>query len=546
MEMTGGEALAAQLVREGVTMMFGLPGVQLDHAFDGLYGQRERIDFVVTRHEQSTTYMADGYARSRGEVGVAMVVPGPGVLNAGAGLVTAYACSSPVLLIAGQVATQYIGKGQGQLHEIPDQSEILTSLTKWAARAATPEEIPALVQEAFRQLRSGRPRPVALEVPPDVLAAKADIRLRDPSPGAGLRTAPDPAILRDAAALLKRAQRPAILVGGGIVAAGATAELTRLAEKLQAPVVATDNGRGAMSDRNPLSLTNLGGQRVLPLADVILAVGTRLVGGQLSQHVPASAQLVLMNADPNDLGEPRRPAVAVEADARLGLAALSDELGELPRRAGPWLDLSEVRAAVASDLERIQPQTRYCQALRRSLPDDGILVSEMTQVGYIARSAYPVYEARTFLTPGYQGTLGYGFPTALGVKAGLPDRKVVCITGDGGFGYGLAELATAKRFNLGLVTVVFDDKAFGNVKRTQKTDFGGRVLGTDLTNPDYVRLAESFGIRGMRAESPEALEGALAEALADNNPCLIAVPVGEMLSMRQVLGGRRPAMAGPR
>ncbi len=546
MEMTGGEALAAQLVREGVTMMFGLPGVQLDHAFDGLYGQRERIDFVVTRHEQSTTYMADGYARSRGEVGVAMVVPGPGVLNAGAGLVTAYACSSPVLLIAGQVATQYIGKGQGQLHEIPDQSEILTSLTKWAARAATPEEIPALVQEAFRQLRSGRPRPVALEVPPDVLAAKADIRLRDPSPGAGLRTAPDPAILRDAAALLKRAQRPAILVGGGIVAAGATAELTRLAEKLQAPVVATDNGRGAMSDRNPLSLTNLGGQRVLPLADVILAVGTRLVGGQLSQHVPASAQLVLMNADPNDLGEPRRPAVAVEADARLGLAALSDELGELPRRAGPWLDLSEVRAAVASDLEKIQPQTRYCQALRRSLPDDGILVSEMTQVGYIARSAYPVYEARTFLTPGYQGTLGYGFPTALGVKAGLPDRKVVCITGDGGFGYGLAELATAKRFNLGLVTVVFDDKAFGNVKRTQKTDFGGRVLGTDLTNPDYVRLAESFGIRGMRAESPEALEGALAEALADNNPCLIAVPVGEMLSMRQVLGGRRPAMAGPR
>ena len=546
MEMTGGEALAAQLVREGVTMMFGLPGVQLDHAFDGLYGQRERIDFVVTRHEQSTTYMADGYARSRGEVGVAMVVPGPGVLNAGAGLVTAYACSSPVLLIAGQVATQYIGKGQGQLHEIPGQSEILTSLTKWAARAATPEEIPALVQEAFRQLRSGRPRPVALEVPPDVLAAKADIRLRDPSPGAGLRTAPDPAILRDAAALLKRAQRPAILVGGGIVAAGATAELTRLAEKLQAPVVATDNGRGAMSDRNPLSLTNLGGQRVLPLADVILAVGTRLVGGQLSQHVPASAQLVLMNADPNDLGEPRRPAVAVEADARLGLAALSDELGELPRRAGPWLDLSEVRAAVASDLERIQPQTRYCQALRRSLPDDGILVSEMTQVGYIARSAYPVYEARTFLTPGYQGTLGYGFPTALGVKAGLPDRKVVCITGDGGFGYGLAELATAKRFNLGLVTVVFDDKAFGNVKRTQKTDFGGRVLGTDLTNPDYVRLAESFGIRGMRAESPEALEGALAEALADNNPCLIAVPVGEMLSMRQVLGGRRPAMAGPR
>ncbi len=546
MEMTGGEALAAQLVREGVTMMFGLPGVQLDHAFDGLYGQREHIDFVVTRHEQSTTYMADGYARSRGEVGVAMVVPGPGVLNAGAGLVTAYACSSPVLLIAGQVATQFIGKGQGQLHEIPDQSEILTSLTKWAARAATPDEIPALVQEAFRQLRSGRPRPVALEVPPDVLAARADVRLRDPVPGSGLRTAPDPAVLRDAAALLKRAQRPVIMAGGGIAAAGAMAELARLAAKLQAPVVATDNGRGAMSDRNPLSLTSMGGQRVLPLADVVLAVGTRLVGGMNAAQIPAAAQLILMNADPNDLGEPRHPAVAVEADARLGLAALSDELGEMPRRPGPWLDLGEVRAAVAADLEKVQPQTRYCQALRKALPDDGVLVSEMTQVGYVARSAFPVYEPRTFLTPGYQGTLGYGFPTALGVKAGLPDRRVVCITGDGGFGYGMSELATAKRFNLGLVTIVFDDKAFGNVKLTQKTEFGGRVLGTDLTNPDYVRLAESFGIRGIRAESPEALEGALAEALADDSPCLIAVPVGEMLSLRQVLGGRRPAMAGPR
>jgi acetolactate synthase-1/2/3 large subunit len=401
-----------------------------------------------------------------------------------------------------------------------------------------------LIQEAFRQLRSGRPRPVAIEVPPDVLAARGDIRLLDPVPATGLRTAPDPNVLRPAADLLRRADHPVILAGGGAVAAGATSELARLAEMLQAPVVLSDNGRGALSDRHPLCLTSLGGQKVMPSADVILAVGTRLIGGQSAQRLPESAQLILMNADPQDLGDPRRPAVAVEADARLGLAALAGELEGLPRRPGTWCDLDEVRATCAAELEGVQPQTRFVQALRAAIPEDGILVSEMTQVGYIARVAYPVYAPRTFITPGYQGTLGYGFPTALGVKAGLPDRAVVSITGDGGFGYGLAELATARRYNIGLVTVVFDDRAFGNVKRTQKTDFGGRVLGTDLTNPDYVRLAESFGVRGMRVDTPEGLEGALREALADGGPVLIAVPVGEMLSLRQALT-RRPAVAAP-
>ncbi|MGC8487578.1 MAG: thiamine pyrophosphate-binding protein, partial [Clostridia bacterium] len=216
-EMTGGEALASQLVREGVTMLFGVPGVQLDWAFDGLYKQRDRIKFVGTRHEQATTYMADGYARTRGEVGVAMVVPGPGVLNAGAGLATAYSASSPVLLIAGQIDSRHIGEGLGLLHEIPDQTVILQSLTKWTGRAKSPTEIPGLVQEAYRQLRSGRPRPVALEVPPDVLAANADVGLLDPVPLDGFRTRPEPGLIREAAAILRRAERPVIVVGGGIL-----------------------------------------------------------------------------------------------------------------------------------------------------------------------------------------------------------------------------------------------------------------------------------------------------------------------------------------
>ena len=541
MEMTGGEALAAQLVREGVTMLFGLPGVQLDHAFAGLYAERARIQFRGPRHEQATTYMADAYARATGAPGVAMVVPGPGVLNAGAGLATAYACSSPVLFIAGQIPSDAIGKGLGLLHEIPDQLGILRSLTKWAARATRPEEIPGLVRRAFWEMRQGRPRPVALEVPPDVLQARAAVTLLDPDPGEAdeLRTRPDEARIREAAALLRGARRPVLYAGYGVVASGATAELARLAEGLNAPVVVSGDGKGALSDRHPLVLNSLGGRHVLDVADVVLAVGTRFMAGQ-DQVVRTSAEVILMNADPADMGPPRRARAAIESDARLGLKALADELDGLGRRLGPWAPVAEIRRRAEADAMSIHPQADFCRALRNALPDDGILVSEMTQVGYVARVAYPVYEPRTFIHPGYQGTLGYGFPAALGAKAGLPHRAVVSITGDGGFGWGLSELATAKRYNIGLVTVVFDDKAFGNVKRIQKEQFDGHLIGSELVNPDFVRLAEAFGIPGLRVDSPAKLEAALREALSGDTPCLIEVPVGEMESMRTQLARREP------
>ncbi|MGC8486960.1 MAG: thiamine pyrophosphate-dependent enzyme [Clostridia bacterium] len=541
LEMTGGEALARQLVREGITMLFGLPGVQLDHAFAGLYAERERIQFRGPRHEQTTTYMADAYARTRGEAGVAMVVPGPGVLNAGAGLATAYACSSPVLLIAGQIPSRHIGRGLGLLHEIPDQMAVLQSLTKWTGRATRPEEIPSLVRQAFTHMWRGRPRPVALEVPPDVLEPRAAVRLLDPDPGLRdrLRTTPDVGRVREAAALLSRAVRPLIYAGYGVVASGASAELAQLAERLQAPVVVSSNGKGALSDRHPLALNTLGGMALMAETDVVLAVGTRFMAGQ-DQAVKTGAKVILLNADPQDLTDPRRPTIAMETDARTGLEALSAELDTLPRRGAPWADVAGLKRRSREDAMSIHPQADFCRALRNAIPDDGILVSEMTQVGYVARAAYPVYEPRTFVHPGYQGTLGYGFPAALGVKAGLPDRAVVSITGDGGMGWGLSELATAKRYNLGLITVVFDDKAFGNVKRIQKEQFDGHLIGSELVNPDFVRLAESFGVHGLRVDTPDALEGALKEALQADAPCLIEVPVGEMDSMRTQLARREP------
>jgi acetolactate synthase-1/2/3 large subunit len=246
--------------------------------------------------------------------------------------------------------------------------------------------------------------------------------------------------------------------------------------------------------------------------------------------LPPGARVVLLNAEAADLAEPRHPEVAILGDAALGLAGLHAELaGSGPTTRQPWLDLDHVRRW-AEDLQaQIQPQYAWVRALRASLPEDGILVNEFTQVGYLAQAAFPVYGPRTYISPGYQGTLGYGFPTALGARAANPRTPVLSISGDGGFGWALPELSTARKFGIGLVTVVFNDQAYGNVRRAQAEQFGGRIFGSELLNPDFVGLAESFGVRGARATTPAELEGLLRETLgAEAEPVLIDVPVGVM------------------
>jgi acetolactate synthase-1/2/3 large subunit len=525
--LTGGQALVQSLLREGIVAVFGLPGVQLDWAFDALYEARERITVYHTRHEQATSYMADGYARSTGRAGVCLVVPGPGLLNAMAGLATAYACNSPVLCLAGQIQSDLIGAGRGLLHEIPNQLEMMASVTKWAGRAMQPEAIPGLVREAFQQLRSGRPRPVALEIPPDVLARRAEVALLDPAPLA--RPAGDPALLRQAAAALARAARPLIFAGGGVLVAEAWEELRALAEALQAPVVMSANGRGALSDRHPLALPPAAGRLLLPRADVVLAVGTRFVQPAVEWGLPPGATIIQIDVDPAEVGRNARPTLGITGDARACLAELTSAL---PARRPPSRarEVAAVREHLADLLFEIQPQAAYTAALRAALPEDGILVGDMTQVGYFARNGFPVYQPRTLLGPGYQGTLGCGLPMALGARVGNPDRKVVSINGDGGFLFNVQELATMKQHRLGVVAVVFNDGAFGNVKRIQEQQFGGRTIASDLINPDFLQLARAFGIDGLRATTPAALEGALREALATDGPVLIEAPVGPMPS----------------
>ncbi len=537
--MTGGQALVASLIANHVDTVFALPGVQLDGAFDALYDAQAKLRVVHPRHEQAAAYMADGYARTTDRVGVCMVVPGPGLLNATAALSTAYACNSPVLCVTGQIQSDLIEFGRGLLHEIPNQLGMIRSVTKYAERATAPPEIPGLVHRAFTEIRSGRERPVEIEIPPDTLFAEADVELLAPAKKPD-RFAGDPETLERAAQLLSNAKTPLIWSGGGVLGSAAWDQLRRLATLLQAPVVMTVNGKGALSDRDPLAQNILAGMELLPDADVIFAVGTRFVDPATAKWgIGPGRPVIQMDIDPEEIGRNYPVTLAIEADARAGLAALADLIEHDDRKRPPrHAELQRLKNAAASRARDTGPQAEYALAIREALPDEAIVVSEMTQVGYWANLAFPVYEPRTFITPGYQGTLGYGFPTSLGAKVAHPDRPVVSINGDGGFGFCLNELATMVRHDIAAIAVVFTDDAFGNVRRIQQEQFGGRTIASDLLNPDFGKLADAFGVAGRQAASPAQLRSELKASIRANEPTLISVPLGPVPNPWTKLGLR--------
>ena len=365
-----------------------------------------------------------------------------------------------------------------------------------------------------------------------------------PGPAGHAPAVPDAGLLARAAAMLSRARRPVIFVGGGVLAADGAEALQELADALRAPVVMSENGRGAISARHPLAFDALAFRRLREDADVVLAVGTRFVTSSGGQVPAGSARLILVNADAADLGPPRAPDLAVHGDARLALRALAAGVRSVSCE---WLaaELASVRSWCEEQYAGIGPQRAYLAAIRAALPDDGVLVSDLTQIGYAANACFPVYAPRTYLSPGYQGTLGYGFATALGVKAGNPGRAVVAVTGDGGFSWTLPELSTARKYRLATVTVVFNDGYFGNVRRIQRDRFGARYLASDLVNPDYVKLADAFGVAGVRAEGPAELAAVLKQAIAADEPVLIDAPVGEFPGPWHLLREGVPRPPGP-
>lgn len=526
---SGGTALVQQLVREGVEVVFGIPGIHLMEVLDALHHDADTIRFVTTRHEQATSFMADGYARVTGRPGTSLVLPGPGVYNAGTGLATAYAASSPVFQLAGQVSAAGIGLGNSLAHEVHDQLDLVRPITKRAERVVKADELPRAVHEAFVAMRSGRPRPAHLEVPPDALAASTTAPLLPAA--VDERAGADPELVARAADLLARAGAPLLIVGGGIHPSGASDALTELATFLQAGVITTREGKGAIDEHAPLSLGTVFVHRrldaAIAAADVILAVGTRLQGFTL----PPATPLVHLDADATEIGRFASPAVAIEADARCGLEQLLDALrarrDPAPSRAA---ELRATRAAVDAQLDAIEPQAGIVRALAGTLPDDTVMVIDATMVGYMCHLRYPVRAARSWLTSSYMGTLGFATNMAIGAKVGAPDRPVVSINGDGGFFFASNELATAVQYGLSTINIVFNDSAYGNTHLDQRQHYGGRILGTELRNPDIVAYAESFGAAATRVATPEALAGAVRDALGETRPVVIEMPVPRLAS----------------
>lgn len=524
--MTTADAAVATLAQNGIDTLYCLPGVQNDQLFDAFHTAQDRIRPIHTRHEQGAAYMALGAAMATGRPQVYSVVPGPGFLNTTAALSTAYACNAPVLALTGQILSASIGRGYGQLHEIPDQLAIMRQLTKFAARITGPHDAAPLVAEAFRQLRSGRPRPVALEGAIDVWGRPGSVVL-PAGPAMATPAAIDGEAIAAAAKLLGAARTPLIVVGAG--AQGASAEITELAEALQAPVISHRMGRGVLDSRNPLSVNLHAGHALWGAADVVLAVGTRLQAQLQGWGLDDALAIIRIDADAEELGRIAAPRIGIVADAAPALRLL---LAELPRhntaRPSRAEELREATARSDAELAHLQPQIGYLQAIRDVLPSDGILVDELTQLGYVSRLTFPIHRPRGFLSPGYQGTLGWGLATALGAQAASPGTKVVALSGDGGFMFNVQELATAVQFALPIVVVLVNDGAYGNVRRTQANAYGNRLFASDLRNPDFGKLVESFGAMALRATSPDELRAALARAFAAGVPTVIEVPAGPM------------------
>ena len=526
-EMSTGEATAATLIAHGLDTVYALPGVHNDHLFDAFQRAGDRLRVIQTRHEQGAAYMALGAALATGKPQTYVVVPGPGLLNSGAALLTAYGMNAPVLALIGQIPAAAIGRGFGHLHEIRDQAGIIARLVDHSARIDAPGEAPAKVAKAIASMRQGRPGPAALECAIDVWGKRGPVALAPPTPARVPRIDQDK--VAAAAKLLGKAKRILIVAGGG--AQDASPQVTLLSNLLQAPVLAYRRGRGVLDGRDPFSVTLPLGRELWGEADAVLAVGTRLLDPLTRWGVDNDLKIVRVDADPEEPARYRKPKAALIGDAAPILRHLIDALAKYnSRRASRHDEMLARQAKLRERLGKLNPQLAFLDVIRAALPEDGIYVDEVTQIGFAARLAFPVYKPRTFLSPGYQDNLGWGYATALGAQHARPDVPVLSINGDGGLLYTGNELATAMRHRIPLVAVVFVDGAFGNVRRIQEEQFGNRLIASDLSNPDFVKYAESFGAVGRRARSPGELGTALKAAIAAREPTLIEVPVGPMPS----------------
>ena len=527
MRMTGGEAVVRSLAAHDVDTVFGIPGTHNLGIYEALRATGS-IRHILARHEQGAAFMADGYARASGEVGVCISTTGPAALNTLASLGTAFSDSSPVLCIASQIPAEGIGLDKGYLHECQDQLGSFAPVTKWRARADTVEAIPGVMREAFAQMLSGRPRPTAVEIPCDTLDESDEVTM--PAPAEANRPAPDPEQVERAARLLRAARRPVIWAGGGVISSSAGAEVRQLAERLQAPIFTTVLGKGAVADDHPLAagatILHPAARAFLAESDLMLAVGTRFTEEETDRWglcMPDS--LIHIDIDPEEIDRNYPATVGVVGDARAALQLINSQLQDLGKQdSGSAAGIAKLRQKIWRYCQARAPEgVELVQTLRKALPRDTIIVSDLTVAAYWCRRLLDIYEPRTNIYPWGFCTLGFGLPAAVGAKVARPDRPVVVLCGDGGFLFNCQELAVAAQFDVPIVALVFNDSAYGVLKPQQMARYG-QAHAVDLVNPDFVALAGAFGVDGCRVTSIEQLGPAVAKAIEADRSALIELP----------------------
>jgi thiamine pyrophosphate-dependent acetolactate synthase large subunit-like protein len=525
---TGAELAIAALEMHGVETVFGIPGVHTLALYDAL--RTSSIRHVLARHEQGAGFMADGYARASGRPGVALVITGPGVTNIATPIGEAYTDSSPVMVVSSNNARPYVDAMRGNLHDLKDQMAVMRAVTKWSTRVLAADQATSALAEGFRQMGTGRPLPVHIELPLDVLDEPTeDLRLPVAHPE---RLQPDPALLTEAVRRLIAAERVAIYCGGGAIHGDAGQSIVAIAEALNAPVLTSFMGKGAVPEDHPLCVGALWepGNEVddlLRAADCLLVLGSKL-GAQATMNfrLPLPRELIRVDVDPDEMRRNAHPTLEILGDAALAAEGIASLLAgsRVKKQSFPTATIAEARRRAESTAFHADRRD-YVDALRRAIPRDGILVTDMTQMSYIGCYLYPVYESRTFMFPSGYGTLGFAMPAAIGAKIARPDTAVVAIAGDGGYQFTMSELGAAIQERLGLPIVIFNDSTYSAVKEAQADSRGSRFIGVDLVNPDYVDLARAYRIPGVRAHSPAEMEREIAAALARNLPTIIDVPI---------------------
>ena len=540
--MTGAQAIIASLEAEGVDTIFGYPGGQAIKIYDALYDSKQ-IHHVLARHEQGATHMADGYARATGKVGVVLVTSGPGATNTVTGIATAYMDSIPMVVITGQVTRGVIGTDSFQESDIVG---ITMPVVKHSFLLQSTDDLTRTFREAFYIASTGRPGPVLIDIPSDLSGAEMVFHYPDsvnlPSYKPTYRG--NSRQVKQAAELIRKAERPLLYAGGGIVTSHACAELTELAERMQIPVVTTLMGKGAMRCSNPLNLGPVGmhGSKYANMAvtecDLLIAVGARFsdrVTGKVSEFAP-HAKVIHIDIDPAEIGKIINPVVPIVGDAKVVLAAINERLAKADAQPidRTWVDdvfsWRERWPFYTSDFSdypnAIAPEVVLRKLSQKLDPEASIVTTEVGQHQMWAHQNIHREHARTFISSGGLGTMGFGFPAAIGAKIGCPESEVVCVAGDGSFQMNSQEMATAKINDVPIKVLIIDNRALGMVHQWQSLFYNKRYSFTELAdNPDFVKLADAYGWRARRVEKPEDVDAALDEMLASKEPYLLDVMI---------------------